>query len=359
MSLASSHLRVKVLIADDSSFMRAALSRMVESDESLCVVGTAETGLETLEKIGELQPDVVTLDIDMPGLSGLETLKRVMSETPLPVIIVSSTARRGAEDTIEALALGAFDCIAKQLSYDSSDVLKVQNELVSKIKAAAGPRAPAPGLSSPLDRPPVDFAPATTVTVPEIVAIGTSTGGPKALQEILSALPADLPIGILIVQHMPAGFIGPFAKRLNDLCPLKVDEAAEGDLITAGHVYFAPTGKHLTVRRRSSSEAVLHLSHLPSDLAHIPSVDVMMSSVAEVFGCSAMGIILTGMGDDGALGMQAIFREGGLTLGQDEATCVVYGMPRACAGMGVLSRVAPLPDIPRHILDALGYPEPH
>ncbi len=359
MSLPSSHSPVKVLIADDSSFMRAALSRMVESDESLCVVGTAETGLETLAKIGELQPDVVTLDIDMPGLNGLETLKRVMSEMPRPVIIVSSTARRGAEDTIEALALGAFDCIAKQLSYDSGDVLKVQSELVSKIKAAAGPRVPAPGFSSPGDRPPVDLAPATTVTVPEIVAIGASTGGPKALQEVLSALPADLPIGILIVQHMPAGFIGPFAKRLNDLCPLKVHEAEEGDLITAGHVYLAPSGKHLTVRRRSSSEVALHLSLLPSDLAHIPSVDVMMSSVAEVFGSSAMGIILTGMGDDGALGMQAIFREGGLTLGQDQATCVVYGMPRACAGMGVLSWVAPLPDIPRHILDALGYPEPH
>jgi two-component system chemotaxis response regulator CheB len=360
MSLASSQSPVKVLIADDSSFMRAALSRMVESDESLCVVGTAETGLETLEKIGELQPDVVTLDIDMPGLSGLETLKRIMSEMPRPVIIVSSTARRGAEDTIEALALGAFDCIAKQLSYDSSDVLKVQNEVVSKIKAAAGPRVPAPRPSSPVDRPPVvEFAPATTVTVPSIVAIGTSTGGPKALREILSALPADLPIGIVIVQHMPAGFIGPFAKRLNDLCPLKVHEAEEGDLITAGHVYFAPAGKHVTVRRRSSSEAALHLSHLPSDVPHIPSVNVMMSSVAEVFGCSAMGIILTGMGDDGARGMQAIFLKGGLTLGQDEATCVVYGMPRACAGMGVLSRVAPLPDIPRHILDALGYPEPH
>ncbi len=359
MNLSSSHSPVKVLIVDDSAFMRAALFRMVESDDSLCVVGTAETGLEALAKIGALQPDVVTLDIDMPGLSGLETLKRIMSESPLPVIIVSSLARRGAEDTLEALALGAFDCIAKQLSYNYLDVLKVQDELVSKIKAAAAPRGPAPRLSSRLDLPSLHRAPATTVTVPSIVAIGTSTGGPKALQKVLSTLPADLPVGILIVQHMPIGFTGPFAKRLNDLCPLAVYEAEEGDLITAGHVYLAPAGKHLTVRRRSFSEVVLRLSPLPSNLPHIPSVDIMMSSVAEVFGSFAMGIIMTGMGDDGALGMQAIFREGGLTLGQDEATSVVYGMPRSCAEMGVLNQVVPLPDIPLHILAALQYRKPH
>ena len=364
MSLSSSISPVKVLIADDSAFMRAALSRMVASDDSLCVVGTAETGLETLAKIGELHPAVVTLDIDMPGLSGLETLKRIMSESPLPVIIVSSTARRGAEDTLEALELGAFDCIAKQLNYNYLDVLKVQDELVSKIKAAAALRLPAPRLSSELARPllhpvPAQLAPPTTVAVPSIIAIGSSTGGPKALHDVLSTLPVDLPAGILIVQHMPIGFIGPWAKRLNNLCKLKVHEAEDGDLITAGHIYLAPTGKHLTVRRCSSSEVALHLSLLPSGLPHIPSVDVMMSSVAEVFGSSAMGIILTGMGDDGALGMQAIFREGGLTLGQDEATCAVYGMPRACAEIGVLSQVAPLPDIPRHILAALRYRKLH
>jgi two-component system, chemotaxis family, protein-glutamate methylesterase/glutaminase len=396
MSLPRSYLpvKVKVLIADDSSFMRGALSRMVESDDSLCVVGTAETGLETLVKIGTLHPDVVTLDIDMPGLSGLETLRRVMLESPLPVIIVSSTARRGAEDTLEALALGAFDCIAKQLSYDSVDVLKVQSELVGMIKAAAGPRLPNSPLLGSLDRPPlrpnpnhitpgyadracidptyVDpayidpayveparRAPAIGVTVPSIIAIGASTGGPKALQEVLSALPADLSAGILIVQHMPIGFIKPLAKRLNDICPLTVHEAEAGDVFTAGHVYFAPTGRHLTVRRLSSSEVVLHLSVLPGDLANVPSVDVMMSSVAEVFGASAMGIILTGMGDDGTLGMQAICREGGLTLGQDQATCVIYGMPRSCAEMGVLSQVVPLPDVARNILAALHYRKPH
>jgi two-component system chemotaxis response regulator CheB len=364
MSVSSSHSPVKVLIADDSAFMRAALSRMIESDDSLCVVGTAQTGLEALAQIDALQPDVVTLDLDMPGMDGLETLRRVMSEAPRPVIIVSALARRGAEDTLEALQLGAFDCIAKQLSYDYLDVLKVQDELVSKIKAAASPRVSAPRLSSRLDYPPlqpvpVHRTPATAVAVPAIIAIGASTGGPKALQEVLSNLPADLTAPIVIVQHMPIGFIAPFAKRLNHLCPLKVHEAEEGDLITAGHVYMAPAGKHLTVRRRSSSDVLLHLSLLPSNLPHIPSADVMMSSVAESFGSSAMGVILTGMGDDGARGMQAIFREGGLTLGQDQASCVVYGMPRSCAEMGVLSQVVPLPDIPLHILAALRYRKPH
>ena len=367
MPHSSFHAPVKVLIADDSAFMRASLSRMIESDKSLCVVGTAQTGLETLAQIGALHPDVVTLDIDMPGLNGLETLKRVMSEALHPaVIIVSALARQGAEATLEALELGAFDCIAKQLSYASADVLKVQNELVGKIKAAAGPRLLAPNRldrtqlrPATAHRASATTATAPSVTVPSIIAIGTSTGGPKALQDVLRALPADLPAGILIVQHMPVGFTGPLAKRLNELCPLDVREAEEGDLIVAGRVYLAPSGKHLTVRRRSSSEVALHLSLLPSNSLHIPSVDIMMSSVAECFGSAAMGIILTGMGADGALGMRAIFREGGLTLGQDQATCVVYGMPRSCAEMGVLSQTVPLPDIPLHILAALRYRKPH
>lgn len=198
-------------------------------------------------------------------------------------------------------------------------------------------------------------APSPSLSAPAVVAIGASTGGPKALQEVLPALPADLPAGILIVQHMPAGFTGPFAWRLNNLCRVPVQEAEAGMVFTRGHVYLAPAGRHLTVRRRSPSEVVLQVSAIPRDFAHIPSVDLMMLSVAEVFGSLAIGIILTGMGGDGALGMQAIFREGGLTIGQDEATCAVYGMPRTCAELGVLKRVVPLHEISRQILFALGY----
>lgn len=359
MSLSTSNSRVKVLIADDSAFMRIALSRMVESDESLCVVGTAQTGPETLTKIDQLQPDVVTLDINMPGLSGLEILKRVMHDSPRPIIVVSSLAQEGAEATLEALALGAFDCLAKRLNYGSLDIVKAQDELVGKIKAAACSARTARRRSPRVNRlpsPPV--AASLTLSAPTVVAIGTSTGGPKALQEILAALPADLPVGVLIVQHMPVGFTGPFAKRLNNLCHVHVHEAEDGMALTRGHIYLAPAGQHLTVRRRSPAEVVLQVSSTPSDVIHIPSVDIMMLSVAEVFHSLAMGIIMTGMGADGALGMQAIHREGGLTVGQDEATCAVYGMPRTCAEMGILKRVVPLNEIPKQILSALGYRKP-
>jgi two-component system chemotaxis response regulator CheB len=196
---------------------------------------------------------------------------------------------------------------------------------------------------------------ATTAQVPSIIAIGTSTGGPKALQEILSALPGNLSVPIIIVQHMPLGFTGPFAKRLDALCAMEVHEAANGELVESGHVYVAPAGKHLTIRRRNVSEVTVSLSLLPRNVLHIPSVDVMMTSVAEVFHGSAMGIILTGMGGDGAQGMQAIFREGGRTLGQDQASCVVYGMPRSCEELGVLSEVVALADIPSRILAAVRY----
>jgi two-component system chemotaxis response regulator CheB len=178
------------------------------------------------------------------------------------------------------------------------------------------------------------------------------------LQEVLPTLPADLPVGVLVVQHMPPGFTGPFAKRLNNLCQVHVHEAEEGMVLSRGHVYLAPAGQHLTVRRRSSTEVVLQVSSTPSDVVHVPSVDIMMRSVAEVFRSLAMGVIMTGMGADGALGMQAIFREGGLTVGQDEASCAVYGMPRTCAEMGVLRRVVPLHEISSQILSALGYRKP-
>jgi two-component system, chemotaxis family, protein-glutamate methylesterase/glutaminase len=365
MSSTSSHSPVRVLIADDSSFMRTALAHMVESDDSLRVVGTAKDGLEAIAQIDALQPDVVTLDLDMPGLSGLETLKRVMSESPRPVIIVSGLTRQGADDTIAALELGAFDYVAKRLSYDYHDVLTVTEELVGKIKAAVQFSTPAPPLPGQRDGPtlqavPTHLGPApSAATVPSIIAIGSSTGGPKALEKVLGSLPADLPAAILVVQHMPQGFVGPLVKRLNQLCLLQVHESHEGQLITAGHVYLAQAGQHLTVHRISPSEVLLHLARLPDEVPHVPSVDVMMCSVAEVYRALAMGIILTGMGDDGARGMEAIFHEGGLTLGQDKTTCVVYGMPRSCVEIGVLREVMPLPEIPPRILAAVRYHKAH
>jgi two-component system chemotaxis response regulator CheB len=349
---------ISVLVTDDSAFMRTALTRMIVSDPALRVVGTAVDGIDALDKISSLDPDVVTLDVEMPRMNGLETLKRIMSELPRPVIMVSSITQEGAVATLEALEYGAFDYIPKDLSYASLDIVKIRDDLIAKIKVAAERRRPRPPRRAPLPTPTKAAVVQDRGSVrrcPAIVSIGTSTGGPKALQQILPMLPADLPVGIVIVQHMPVGFTGPFAQRLNNLCKVRVKEASPNELVEPGTVYIAPAGYQMSVYGTSFSKAAIAIRDTPRDLLHIPSVDVMMLSVAEVFRNAAMGIILTGMGGDGALGMQAIARYGGLTVGQDEATCAVYGMPRTCAEMGVLGRVVPLEQVPEQILFATRY----
>ncbi|HEX4426753.1 MAG TPA: chemotaxis response regulator protein-glutamate methylesterase [Terriglobales bacterium] len=351
---------VWVLVADDSAFMRTALTRMIESDSGLRVSGTAQSGQEALDKIASLHPDVVTLDVEMPGLNGLRTLARIMQDFPLPVIMVSSLTQEGAETTFDALSMGAFDYLPKQQSYASLDIVKIQADLIAKIKAAAesGRRRSISIVSNPAVPTPIVDYPSSAHPASRVVAMGTSTGGPKALQEILPLLPADLPAGVLIVQHMPRGFTNPFARRLDTICKVSVREATHDALIEPGVVYIAPAGQHITVTRKTSSKVVIHISDSPSRTLHTPSVDVMMLSVAEVYRSLAMGIIMTGMGADGVEGMRAIAREGGLTLGQDEATCSVYGMPRSCAELGLLQKVVPLPQIPQQILQATRYQHP-
>jgi len=347
---------ISVLVTDDSAFMRTALTRMIDSDPSMRVSSTAQTGQEALEKIAALQPDVVTLDVEMPGLNGLETLRRIMKDFPRPVLMVSSLTQEGANTTLEALSIGAFDVVAKQQSFVSLDIVKIRDELVAKIKAAAESRRRKRTIA-PSPAPPAAVRPAApTAHAPAaVVALGTSTGGPKALQEILPLLPADLPVAVLVVQHMPKGFTGPFAHRLDNLCQVSVREAAHDEPIEPGIVYIAPAGQHMTVARRTSGKGVVRLSDLPNGMAHRPSVDVMMLSVAEAYRALCLGVILTGMGADGLQGMRAISKAGGLTVGQDEASCAVYGMPRSCAEAGVLQRVLPLTLIPEHILSATGY----
>jgi len=345
---------IRVLVVDDSAFMRTALSRMISSESGLEVVGTASSGSDALGKIPSLDPDVITLDVEMPGLGGLETLRRIMAQSPHPVIMVTSVTEKDAETTFQALGAGAFDYIPKQLSAASLDILHIQPDLVAKIRAAASWRrshsagnfARKPPQSAAFEYP--DPGPVT----PAIVVLGTSTGGPKALQEILPLLPRDLPVPVLIVQHMPPGFTAPFAQRLNTLCSVTVREAAHRDPLQPGVVYIAPAGRHMTVERASDSRAFIYLDTRPEDSLHIPSVDITMKAVAEIYRSLAMGVIMTGMGSDGALGMKAIYSHGGITIGQDEASCTVYGMPRACAEMGILKRVVPLSQIPAQILQA-------
>ncbi|MGA2697376.1 MAG: chemotaxis response regulator protein-glutamate methylesterase [Terriglobales bacterium] len=352
---------IQVLVADDNAFMRTAITRMIESDPDLRVGATAQNGPEALELAASLQPDVVTLDVKMPGLSGLEILKRMMKENPRPVIMVSSETEEGTETSLEALEAGAFDCVAKQKTVGSLDIVKIREELIAKIKAAAESGRRRRRVPS---APPKTIGPASALApslskepgiVASVVAIGISTGGPKALQDVLPLLPSDLPVGVLIVQHMPLGFTEPFARRLGKTCRMSVHEASHQETVKPGVVYIAPAGQHMTVARRSPALAEIHISTSPEGMLHTPSVDVMMLSVAQTYGAHAMGVIMTGMGADGLRGMQAIAQQGGLTIGQDEATCAVYGMPRSCAESGVLQRVVPLLRIPEQIMLATRY----
>lgn len=346
---------IRVLVADDSAVMRTGLSRILESSPIIRVCGTAKNGLETIEKIKLLRPDVVTLDVNMPMLDGIEALKQIMGECPCPVIMVSCLTQQGAEVTVEALAAGAFDYVSKDDLQNEASLGDLRNSLLEKVEEAAysglSQKAHA---SRAYERSPIAIVPEKFQVVPKVAVIGTSTGGPKALQEVIPQLPADLPIPLLVVQHMPPGFTGPLAKRLDGLSSVSVCEASHGQQIRPGIVYVAPAGQHTTLFGAGCT-VWISLSNSPNDTTHKPSVDVTMCSVAEVFGRGVMGIILTGMGSDGVKGMTAIRKSGGITVGQDEASCAVYGMPRRCAETGVLQRVVPLGDVSQVILEALRY----
>lgn len=344
-------------MVDDSAFMRTTLSRMISSEAGFEIAGTACSGREALDSIAALDPDVVTLDLEMPGLNGLDTLREIMIHFPRPVIIVSSATGASADATFTALGAGAFDYVPKQMAPDSLDIFHIRSDLISKIRAAALSRR-AKTVRPSLPKPPraaTCDGPILIQTTPAIIAIGTSTGGPKALQEILPLLPRDLPVPIVIVQHMPPGFTQPFAQRLDSLCAISVKQGMDRETLHPGTVYIAPAGMHMTVDRSASSRTLIHLDRSPENLLHVPSVDVLMKSVAETFRSLAMGVILTGMGSDGVEGMKAIHQRGGFTIGQDESTCTVYGMPRACAQSGILNRVVALSQIPGQILQVIRY----
>jgi two-component system, chemotaxis family, protein-glutamate methylesterase/glutaminase len=356
----------RVLVVDDSAFMRTALTRMIASEAGFEVVGTAASGGEALEKIPLLDPDVVTLDVEMPGLDGLQTLRAIMNKFPRPVLMVSSITEKNAEATFDALSAGAFDYIPKQMSASSLDILHIRAELITKLRAAAFSRkvreskgrGRKPPQSSGFEVHELEVhgeERGGPTPVPAIVVMGTSTGGPKALQEILPLLPRDLPVPILIVQHMPPGFTAAFARRLDALCAVTVRQAAHRDRIRPATVYLAPAGMHMTVERANDLRSFIRLDPRPENCIHVPSVNILMKSVADSFKNSAMGVIMTGMGSDGAEGMMAIHRKGGFTVGQDELTCTVYGMPRVCAEMGSLNSIVPLSEIPAQILQATRY----
>jgi two-component system chemotaxis response regulator CheB len=334
---------VRVLVVDDSALMRKLIPKILATDSSIVVVGTAMDGHFGLKKIEELKPQVITLDLEMPGLNGIDTIKEIMRRWKLPVIVVSSHSTAGASITLKALALGAFDFVAKPQDVWAR-MPEIAAELISKIKAAAQSKGvclkPVP---EGITHKPNSSAPAAPT---RIVAIGVSTGGPNALQFLFSQLPAEFPGSILVVQHMPDGFTEMFAKRLDETCPLRVKEAQSGDLLLAGRVLICPGNRHLKVKRLPLGNVAV-LTEQPHVNGHRPSVDVLFHSVAEEFGPQSVAVLMTGMGEDGASGMGEIQAAGGITIAQSEASCVVYGMPKAAIERGYVRRVIDLEDLPK------------
>jgi len=345
---------MRILIAEDDAALAGFVRQGLVGEHY--AVDVVEDGEQARAMGSEFDYDLVILDLNLPKLDGVSVLRHLRLKRPsLPVLVLTQRSR--VEDRVQCLDTGADDYVPKQLSSTSLDISHIREDLVAKIKAAAESRRVRDGLN--LQRKPPRTADPATKKVAHgtaaIVALGISTGGPKALQEILPILPVDLPVPILIVQHMPAGFIAAFAERLNSLCALSICEACHGAVVQPGVVYLAPAGFQMTVDRLPDSRTLIFLSGKAENQVHVPSVDVMMQSVASAFHSRAMGIIMTGMGSDGARGMKAIHHEGGLTVGQDEPSCAVYGMPRVCAEMGILDRVVPLSQIPHEILQATHY----
>jgi len=350
---------VQVLIVDDSTFMRKSISTMLASDARIAVAGSARNGEEAIQQVKALKPDVVTMDVEMPGMNGIEAVRRIMAELPVPIIMVSSLTTEGAVDTLKALEYGAVDYIPKQLDGVATNIVEIQAELIAKILGASQATGKltirrTTGPMAPIMKPAAGALSAHSVSVTRgnrIVAIGCSTGGPQALMEVLPMLPADFPAGIVIVQHMPKSFTKPFADRMNQICPLLVKEAVEGDEITAGRVLIAPGGLQFRVKKKSITTNVVSLSLNHEKHLHAPAADVMFQSVAQLYGERGIGVILTGMGHDGLEGMKAIKASKGRTIAQDEKTCIVYGMPKAVVEAGCADKVVPLPHIVGEILN--------
>jgi two-component system chemotaxis response regulator CheB len=383
---------INVLIVDDSAFMRRAIAKMLEKDDDLHVAGIASSGEEAVALVGKTPIDVITMDVEMPGMGGLEAARTIINRNGPPIIMISALTRDGAETTLRALEIGAVDFIPKP---DSAyiDILKVQRDLVEKIrlfgarsayvramqgKGFTGPATPAavlPQPRSPAPAPAPPPAPSRFVHEPRLakpaapvrvaaptaarigsyacVALGTSTGGPVALSQILPKLPKNFPIPIVIVQHMPPGFTKPLAERLNAGSNIGVVEAQDGMTLAAGTAYVVPAGRQLRLRRLGSAVEVALEDDRERSL-HVPSVDVMATAVGETYGSAALGVILTGMGHDGVDGLRVIKDKGGYVIGQDEGSSVVYGMPRAAAVAGLVDRVVSLADVARTLCELTG-----
>lgn len=345
---------VRVLVVDDSAFARLVVSRKLEADPDISVVGHAINGDEAVTLVTRLKPDVVTMDVEMPGTDGLTALKRIMARQPVPVVMFSSLTGEGTVTTLRALELGAVDFILKPSMAGTAGWVSVTPELHSKIKAAAKVKADAlkrlvTPVAAAADAGP-GKRPGPRLAMKNLVLVGTSTGGPKALVDLFSDLPGDLPVGYVIVQHMPAGFTTSLAKRLDQLSAVHVREAQEGDHVETGVALLAPGGRHLTIERGGR----VKIEDGPPVNGVRPSVDLAMQAAAKVYGDKTLGVILTGMGADGTNGSRLVKNAGGRIIAEHESSCTVYGMPKAVVDAGLADQIIPLRRIAAAITETIG-----
>jgi two-component system chemotaxis response regulator CheB len=338
-------MTIKVLIVDDSLLIRQIFEDILSSDSDIEVVGTANDPFEAREKIKALNPDIITLDIEMPKMDGITFLEKIMTLRPMPVLMVSTLTHKGAEATLRALELGAVDYIGKPTGENQQDIYSIKHELIEKVKMVAKARVRALPKQKKNE---VLHLPAGKIKTKSLVAIGSSTGGVEALREVLTMLPKNMP-PIVIVQHMPPKFTKSFAERMDGLCELTVHEATNNQPILAGNVYIAPGGKHMKVEKEANGY-VCKVKEGENVSGHCPSVDVLFDSVSKMVGDKAVGCILTGMGKDGASGMLKMKNTGCFNIGQDEKTCVVYGMPKEAFLNGSVDIELPLGQIAQEII---------
>ncbi len=339
---------IRVLIVDDSAFMRHKLTKLLESDPFFQVVGAARDGVECLKMAKELLPDLITLDLEMPVMDGITVLPRLLIEAPCRVVMIGSPTKRSPEIMLECLNLGAVDAITKPSGEVSLDIGDYSEALLERLRTAAKSRRPTKRFRVARQAP----APAATVSggpAQVILAIGASTGGPKAVSEVITLLPPQLPCAIVVVQHMPPTFTSSFAARLGQVGAYPFIESEAGETLRMGHGYVACGGRHAVLSARSAGGFQFRTSLQPADHPHKPSVDVFFQSCAEVVGTLTVAALLTGMGDDGALGMKAIRTAGGATVAEDESSCVVFGMPARAIELGGAETVLPLPKIASHL----------
>lgn len=348
---------LKVLVVDDSAYVRKVVKQMLSRSPFLEVVGTARDGREALELVEQLEPDVVTCDLIMPELDGVGFVREQMARRPVPIIIMSIASETG-EAALTALDAGAVDFVQKPTALATEKIFEVSDELIEKVKAAAGIPMARVRISAPATEATEAAArqapsAVTRSELVDVVVIGISTGGPQALKHLIPRLPADFPVPVAMVMHMPVGYTEMYARKLDEQSPLEVREAHEGDVLRAGVALLAPAGRHLTFRRRAAGEVVAHLDSRPFELPHRPSVDVLFQSAAEVYRQRVLGVVMTGMGSDGKQGAAWIKAQGGLVYTESEETCVVYGMPSSVVEAGLSDRSVPLGQMAQAIREAV------